>query len=202
MPIKWILLVGVLLSYFISSYLPLSWGWENNLLEWLQVVILSVGLVLNYKWYHDAKTIRNTPASLLLVSALPLWLLMIGRELSWGRVFYPIGFDPAEGPLFLSLAELPYGAIVNPFLAIIIVVWLFAVIKYGLYKIPYELFKERRFPTSELIIAILALVIAGIGEKQLHLPVMEEFDECIAYLGLILTAYRVKCALKQKRYWR
>ncbi len=197
MPIKWILLVGVLLSYFISPYLPITWGWENNLLEWLQVLILSVGLVLNYKWYQDAKDARNISAPLFLASALPLWLLMIGRELSWGRVFYPIGFDPAEGPVFLSLAELPYGAIVNPLLATIILIWLFAIIKYRLFKIPYELLKERRFPTSELIITILALVIAGIGEKQLHLPVMEEFDECIAYLGLILTAYRVKSALQK-----
>ncbi|WP_312518594.1 hypothetical protein [Anaerospora sp.] len=196
MPIKWILLAGVLASYFISPYLPISWGWENSLLEWLQVVILSAGLVLNCKWWQDAKAIGNASASLLLFSALPLWLLMIGRELSWGRVFYPSGFDPVEGPIFLSLAQLPYGAIVNPLLAIIILVWLFAVIKYGVYKIPYQLLKEQRFPASELVIAVLALVIAGIGEKQLHLPVMEEFDECIAYLGLILTAYRVKNALK------
>ncbi len=198
MPFKWILLAGVLASYFISPYLPISWGWENNLLEWLQVVILLVGLALNFKWYQDAKATDNSSATLFLASALPLWLLMIGRELSWGRVFYPSGFDPAEGPTFLSLAQLPYGAIVNPLLAIIILVWLFATIKYGLYKVPYQLLKKRRFPTSELVIAVLALVIAGIGEKQLHLPVMEEFDECIAYLGLILTSYRVKNALKQK----
>lgn len=195
MPIKWILFAGVLASYFISPYLPLSWGWENNLLEWLQVIILSVGFVLNFKWYQDAKATDNSSAPLFLASTLPLWLLMIGRELSWGRVFYPSGFNPIEGPTFLSLAQLPYGAIVNPLLAIIIVVWLFVVIKYGLYKIPYQLLQERRFPTSELIIAVLALVIAGIGEKQLHLPAMEEFDECIAYLGLVLTAYRVKDAL-------
>ncbi len=157
---------------------------------------MSAGLVLNFKWWQDAKAIGKSSAALFLANALPLWLLMIGRELSWGRVFYPNGFDPIEGPMFLSLAQLPYGAFVNPLLAIIMLVWLFVVIKYGLYKIPYQLLKEQRFPASELVIAVLALVIAGIGEKQLHLPVMEEFDECIAYLGLILTAYRVKAALK------
>jgi len=198
LPIKWILLAGLLVSYFISPYLPISWGWENSLLEWLQVAILSAGLVFNYKWWHDIKATSNSSASLFLASALPLWLLMIGRELSWGRVFYPNSFDAINGPSFISSAELPYGAIVNPLLTVIILIWLFAVIKYGLYKIPYQLLKERRFPTSELVIAILAFVIAGIGEKKLHLPVMEEFDECIAYLGLILTAYRVKNVLKSK----
>lgn len=198
MPIKWILLTGVLLSYFISPLLPASWGWENSFLEWLQVVILAIGLVLNCKWWHDAKSNTDYGSSRFLFWTTPLWLLMIGRELSWGRVFYPNGFDAVNGPSFVSLAQLPYGAIVNPMLAVIIVIWLFAVIKYGLYKIPYKLLKERLFPVSELAIAILALVVAGLGEKKLHLPVMEEFDECLAYLGLILTAYCVKKAFLKK----
>lgn len=197
MPIKWILLAGVLLSYFISPYLPVSWGWENGFLEWLQVVILAVGLVLNCKWWHDAKSNGNHSRERFLLWASPLWLLMIGRELSWGRVFYPNGFNAVNGPSFVSLAQLPYGSIVNPMLAAVIVVWLFAVIKYGLYKIPYQLLKEKRFPVSELAITILALAVAGFGEKKLHLPVMEEFNECVAYLGLILTAYRIKNALKR-----
>lgn len=197
-PIKWILLTSVLLSYFISPYLPDSWGWENSLLEWLQVIILSLGLALNCKWWQDAKSAGDFTTARFLNWATPLWLLMIGRELSWGRVFYPNGFNTATGPSFLTLAELPYGAFVNPLLAIIIVVWLYAVIKYGLYKIPYQLVKERRFPASELAITFLAFVVAALGEKKLHLPVMEEFDECLAYLGLILTAYCVKAALRSR----
>lgn len=197
---KWILLTGVLLSYFISPYLPISWGWENGPLEWLQVVILAIGLVLNYKWWYDAKANDDHGSARFLLLATPLWLLMVGRELSWGRVFYPTGFDAVTGPSFVSLAQLPYGAIVNPLLAVIIVVWLFAVIKYGMYKIPYQLLKEKHFPVSELIISILALVAAGLGEKTLHLPVMEEFDECLAYVGLILVAYCVKKALLLKKF--
>lgn len=200
MPIKWILLIGILVSYFISPYLPISWGWENGLLEWLQVVILAIGLVLNYKWWHDAKANDHHGTARFLLLATSLWLLMIGRELSWGRVFFPNGFDAVTGPSFASLAQLPYGAIVNPLLAVIITVWIFAVIKYGLYKIPYKLLKEKHFPVSELAISILALIVAELGEKKLHLPVMEEFNECLAYLGLILVAYCVKKALLLKKY--
>lgn len=196
--IKWILLTGVFLSYFISPYLPLSWGWENSFLEWLQVFILAIGLALNCIWWKDAKSNDDHPSARFLFWAAPLWILMIGRELSWGRVFYPNGFSSVSGPSFITMAELPYGVLVNPLLAVIIVIWLFAVIKYGLYKIPFQLIKERSFPVSELTIAIFALIVAGLGEKKLHLPVMEEFDECLAYLGLILTAYCVKNALKNK----
>ena len=192
------MLLGVFLSYFINPYLPVAWGWENSLLEWLQVAILALGLVLNYTWWQEAKVTNNFSNTRFLAGAMPLWLLMIGRELSWGRVFYLSGFDTVSGPSFLKLAQLPYGFLVNPLLAIIIVVWLYVVIKYALYKIPYELLKERRFPVAELVIAVLAGIFAEIGEKKLHLQSMEEINECLAYLGLILTAYCVRTALRKK----
>jgi len=196
---KYFLLLGVLLSYFISDYLPVEWGWENSLLEWSQVVILIVGLILNYTWWREAKSIpQNIRNARFLLWALPLWLLIIARELSWGRVFYPQGFDAVDGPYFLPLSQLPYGPIVYPLLTIIIVVWLYVVVKDRLYKIPYELLRKHRFPVAEFIIVALAVIDADIGEQKLHLKNMEEFDECLAYLGLILVAYYVQKALRKE----
>ena len=194
---KWFLLVGVLLSYFITPYLPVSWGWENSLLEWLQVAILALGLLLTCVWWQEARSAGDIPAARFLMWAIPLWLLMIGRELSWGRVFYPSGFHAIDGPSFLPLSQLPYGPFVNPLIAVIIVVWLCGVIKYGLYKVPYKLVQERNFPVTALVITIFAFVSAELGERHLHLQNMEEFDECLAYLGLILTAYCVRNALRK-----
>lgn len=187
------------MSYFISHYLPVAWGWENSLLEWLQIVILALGLILNYKWWQEAKLANNLSNVHFLAGATPLWLLVIGRELSWGRVFYTSGFDVVNGPSFLPLAQLPYGSFVYPLLAVIIVVWLYVVIKYALYKIPSRLIKEGRFPFAELIITVLAFVVADLGEHKLHLQNMEEFDECFAYLGLILILYKMKMALSEKK---
>lgn len=196
---KYFLLLGVLLSYFISDYLPVEWGWENSILEWLQVVILTVGLMLNYTWWRDAKSMpQNINNARFLLWAIPLWLLIIARELSWGRVFYSRGFDAVDGPSFLPLSQLPYGSVVYPLLTVIIVVWSYMIIKYRLYKIPYKLLKERRFPVAELIITVFAFIDADIGEHKLHLQNMEEFDECLAYLGLILVAYYVKKALRKE----
>ena len=115
---KWLLLLGVLLSYPISHYLPLMWGWENSLLEWLQVAILALGLVLNYRWWQQAKADNNLSNTRFLACATLLWLLMIGREISWGRVFYPSGFDVVNGPSFLTLTQVPYGSLVYPVLAV------------------------------------------------------------------------------------
>ena len=185
---KWLLLIGVFLSYFISPYLPDAWGEENDFLEWLQVVILVLGMVLNYIWYQEAEYDNNISSKRFLAWTTPLWLLIIGRELSWGRVLYPSIFK-------VILVK----NVIHLLLAIIIVVWLYVGKKYDLYKIPYKLLKERLFPITELIITAIALLVADLAEHRLHLPQMEEFNECISYLGLILVAYYVKTALKRKK---
>ncbi|WP_371374865.1 hypothetical protein [Sporomusa aerivorans] len=49
-----------------------------------------------------------------------VWLIMMGRELSWGRVF----FDPvaigSDGPAFPSIHEIWYGSFVYPILTVIV----------------------------------------------------------------------------------
>lgn len=196
--LKYFLLITVILSYFVGSYLPPSWGWENSPLEWSQVVILSLGALLTGFWWYQARSVGQYHHACFFAWAIPLWLLMVGRELSWGRVFYPLGIDPISGPYFVSVSQLPYGAFVYPILTVIILSWLFAVIKYRLYAIPYELFQQSRFPTGEFLLVVLSFIVAYIAEKQLHYEIMEEIVECVAYLSLILTAYRVKVSLQQR----
>lgn len=188
----------VILSYYIGAYLPITWGWENGPLEWSQVVILAVGALLTACWWQEAKSVRRFHHARFFAWAMPLWLLMIGRELSWGRVFYQAGLDPIEGPYFISVAQLPYGKFVYPILAIIIFLWLFAVVKYKLYAIPYELFRQERFPTGDFILVVFSFIVAYLAEKHLHNGIMEELVECVAYLALVLTAYHVKVALQQR----
>jgi hypothetical protein len=189
----------IIFSYFIGSHLPPSWGWENSPLEWSQVVILSMGALLTGLWRQEAKSSGRYHHACFFAWAIPLWLLMAGRELSWGRVFYPVGMDSISGPFFIPVSQLPYGPIVYPVITAVIVMWLFAVTKYKLYVVPYELFQQGRFPTGEFLLVILSFVIAYIAEKQLHFEIMEEIVECVAYLSLILTAYRVKVALQQEK---
>lgn len=196
--LKYPLFVLIVFSYYIAAYLPLNWGWENGPLEWSQVVILALGACLTSYWWQEATSTRRFHHARFFAWALPLWLLMIGRELSWGRVFYQSGFDPVSGPSFASLSQLPYGKIVYPVIAVIIIAWLFAVIKYKLYAVPYELFRQGRFPNGEFILVILSFFVAYVAEKHLHNAIMEELIECVAYLSLILTAYCVRVSLQQR----
>lgn len=195
--VKYVLLTIIILSYFIGGYLPLNWGWENSPLEWSQVVILSIGALLTELWRQEANSAARHYHARFFTWAIPLWLLMVGRELSWGRVFYSVGIDAATGPYFISVSQLTYGPIVYPLITVVILVWLFAFTKYKLYAVPYELYQQGRFPMGEFLLVILSFVVAHIAEKYLHFEIMEEIVECVAYLSLILTAYRVRAALKQ-----
>ncbi|TWH46443.1 hypothetical protein [Sporomusa sp. KB1] len=194
---KYTLIIIVIFSYFIGSHLPPSWGWEDSPLEWSQVVILSVGALLTVKWQQEARSDGRYHHARFLAWAIPLWLLMAGREMSWGRVFYPVGIDPITGPFFIPVSQLPYGSIVYPVIAVVILSWLFAVIKYKLLAVPYKLYQQGRFPTGEFLLVIFSFIVATIAEKLLHFEIMEEIVEDVAYLSLIITAYRVKVALNQ-----
>jgi len=187
----WFLLLGVFLSYFISPYLPFEWGWDGSFLEWLQVAVLSLGLILNILWWHKAKVANHLPMTRFLLWVTPLWLVLIGFELQWGAIFYVTGFDPAGGPSFISLEQLSYGPFIYPLLAVLMILWLYTGFKYGLYKIPHDRLKEGRFPISVLIITVLAFVFAILGHV-LSFERMEELNECFAYLGVITVGICVK----------
>ncbi|WP_312562774.1 hypothetical protein [Anaerospora sp.] len=63
--------------------------------------------MLNCKRWNDANSNRHHERAYFLFWASPLWLLMIGRALNWGRVFYPNGFSAVNGSSFVSLVQLP-----------------------------------------------------------------------------------------------
>lgn len=197
---KYFLMIIVILSYFIGSYLPLTWGWENSPLEWSQVVILLMGSLLSGKWRQEAKSSGRFHHARFFTWSIPIWLLMAGREMSWGRVFYPVGINAVTGPYFLSVSQLPYGPIVYPIIAIIIVMCLFAITKHKLYLIPYQVYQQGLFPVGEFLLVIFAFIVANIAEKKFQYEIMEEILESVAYLSLLLTAYRVKVALQHPTY--
>jgi len=193
---KYVMVMIVILSYFIGNHLPLTWGWENSPLEWSQVATLLTGAVLCGKWRKEAKSAGRFQHARFFTWSIPLWLLMAGREMSWGRVFYPVGINAVTGPYFIPVSKLPYGPIVYPAIAIVIVTWLFAFTKHKLYTIPYELYQQDLFPIGEFLLIILSFVVSNIAEKQLHYEIMEEIVELVTYLSLLFTAYRVKVALQ------
>ncbi|MDH5857474.1 hypothetical protein [Lampropedia aestuarii] len=98
-------LIFIPILFLLCRRLPVQAGWENGFFEILQNVVLGVGVLASLLMgvLRRQHVQRNFWLGISLV-----WLLMLGRELSWGAVFLaPAGFDPISGPYFSSQL-LPY----------------------------------------------------------------------------------------------
>lgn len=174
-----VMFVAVLLSVPFAFILPLELSFENGLLENEQVVILILGAVLilvfraddaQFKWFQ-----RLFSAGLVLIAL---------RELSWGRVFFPIGMN-SLGPVFVSMAEYEYRVPVHIFLAVYIAVMLFVLIRF----VPVKKILQNRQPLGAFAVIIIALALNYVGEHGYFIgkecgQILEEMNELILYLTL------------------
>lgn len=188
---RWILLAVLLLSVYAGRSLPQNWAWENGPLEWMQVVILAGGMLMCWRRARALSAAGEPQAARFWTWAAPAWLVLIGRELSWGRVLFPAGYDE-NGPYFTLLADLRFGYLVHPIVITLILLWLVNVIRYRLYKAPLRLILEKRFPAAELAITAVAFACSLYAAKYIRLPLMEECVETAAYLGLVATVVGMK----------
>lgn len=94
---EWALLAALVACYPASLIVPPGWALEGALLENLQMLVLGVGCVLALAASMRARSalagsMRARPArdgrlAALGLWAAPIWLLLAGRELSWGKVW-------------------------------------------------------------------------------------------------------------------
>lgn len=110
LPAEWLLLAALLAAYPLSGALPAAWAHEGALLETVQVLLLGGGCLYALAWY-----LRQRPArgALLALWSAPAWLLLAGRELSWGRVLFASpGLGRAgAGTFWLEPAMRPLAAL-------------------------------------------------------------------------------------------
>lgn len=167
--------------------LPAWWGWENGVLENLQVLILAAGLAVS--WLAALNHSADQQVRKLWRWLSPVWLLGIGRELSWGRVFYPVSHG-AHGPEFITLQQLPYGYLVKPFVAIIVVVTLIAIWRSD----PVTYICQTKLPFPDVVTLFLAALIAVFCDKNIfsflqpYHKVLEEWAELAVYWSMVSIA--------------
>ena len=82
-----------LLGYPMAPWLPVTMGWENGVLENLQLVQLLAGAGLAW-WF------ARTGHAALGYTAVMVWLVLAARELSWGATLWaaPLGMG-WSGPI-------------------------------------------------------------------------------------------------------
>lgn len=172
----------------LSAILPASISWENGPLEDFQVLLLFSGCLISLYFYKQAPHSRFRK---MWLTTSGLFLLLTGRELSWGRVFFQTKLT-THGPEFLSMSHIPHHMIINILLGCLIL----AVLAGTIFSVPWgKLFFDIPWPTSFIFLLFLGALLSTIGDHSWIFPSdqgenMEELGEILMYsLLLHLTLY-------------
>lgn len=197
---KALVILCILAVIFIglSFVLPIEYSYENHFLENLEVVILFLGIVICIGKIRDFILYDSIK---FYVASIIIYILMIGRELSWGRVFYPIGMDKNGEQIFVKVHELWYGSVVYPIVGILILV---ALILLGMY-----FYQSRKcgicwyIPLYEFLFFVVMSILSqcvfdrGLFSLGNYNQLLEESCEIIAYISLVCCTYDISF---KKRY--
>ena len=185
--------------------LPPAWGKENGPVEWAQVVILAAGCLIAVAAYF--RGIGSKAAGRLFLSSVPFWLILIARELSWGRVFYPTGRGG-----FLPLSQLWYGAYVYPGITAAVLFTLAYVVIHDLHKKALFRLKNGGLPLLDAVVFLATALGADLAEHRLATVIggrsvlFEELAETVAYFALVSImvnmGFFAEFQPRAKRVWR
>lgn len=186
--------LGILTIIFIALafVLPIEYSYENHFLENLEIVILFCGIVV---CVNKIRAFILYDSIKFYIASIIIYILMIGRELSWGRVFYPIGIDKNGEQIFVKVHELWYGSVVYPIVGILILIVL---ILLGVY-----FYQSRRqgicwyIPLGEFLFFIVTSILGqcvfdrGLVQFGNYNQLLEESCEIIAYIALVCCTYDI-----------
>lgn len=178
-----IFIIYLILMIPLAKILHPGIGMENGLLENLQIPILLAGAVL------CALLSRRTPARRIKwfwITLSVAYVLLAARELSWGRVFFPVG-QSELGPVFLPMKHIPGHIFIEGGIGLACV----AIGIGALTTTPWKKLMQIPIPVIPLAILAVSVIFSTLGEEKLILPsalesqTMEELAECLTYLASI-----------------
>ena len=186
--VTWFAFLILALIYPSLLYMPQEWGFENGVIENLQMIVLFIIFILcltskvNKKFFNFC--------------ALALTLLII-REVNCGRtLFFPI---PDTYHQYYSWRDLPWpwlGKVVHGVYGTYIAFVSFIFFKKKIYIDLWNIIKNIKFPFWNLALACFAMFMGAIAEKLTNNNfVFEEGFELLFYvsiLGLIFLYSRNK----------
>lgn len=183
---EWALLAALAVCLPASLAMPAAWSREGGLLESLQVAVLVAASLLAL-----GMALRSWPAqvSRLALWVAPVWLLLAGRELSWGREWL---VQPGVGAVWLvSLAR--------PAAMLLLALLLFSAWRYRI-DAPVRAAFARRTPWLCLLVVLGAAMGSTCAEGHMscelnlaarHAQSFEELAELVAYCALCLVQHVV-----------
>ena len=170
----------------VSFHIPAEYSFENHAMENTEVIVLFIGLVSVL--YRRKHTNVGQSKPFWLGCAL-LYAVMIMRELSWGRVFFPIGVSSSGESVFIKMNELWFAPMIYAVVAMMVCGALYCMAKS---------LKECRqsglvwnLPVWHFVVFVFMMAVSQcVFEKGLifgsaYGQLLEESAEIVAYLSLV-----------------
>uniref|UniRef100_UPI0030798713 hypothetical protein n=1 Tax=Acidaminococcus intestini TaxID=187327 RepID=UPI0030798713 len=175
----------------LSFLLPGPFAWENGPIEMGQNMILLTGIIWSI-YHYTQETHLHRPSYWLFAASF--FLLLFGREISWGRIFL-LKEMTETGPVFWSMKDLPYHRVIDGAIGLLsaAVIHLFYQ-SVNVQKTLHCLKKNRLM----FLLTVLAAILALMGDKgqlfhDFRDETMEELSELFVYLQVFFFRFYNKC---------
>lgn len=159
-------------------FLPAKYGWENGILENMQLIVLAIGFVL-------ALTSKANKKFFIFV-ALVITILAL-REVNCGRtIFFPV---PGVENTFYKWKEIKYGYLAHPIYGLYMAIVGVYFLKNKLFLDLWEMIKKIKFPTWDIVFMLIGMGLGTYAEECMHNFVAEEITELLFYVALVGIIY-------------
>lgn len=172
--VTWIAVIVALLVIPCVMFLPVRFGYENGLLENIQMLVLFFGLYIAFTSKVDRK--------FFIFAGLVLIILML-REINCGRtIFFPV---PGVENSFYSWKDIKYGYLAHPLYGAYIA-------SVGIYFLINKLFlnlwkyiTKTKLPLWNILLMLAGMFLGLYAEHSMHNMVFEEITEMLFYVSLV-----------------
>lgn len=174
----WLSIIVAIMVIPCVLFLPQHFGYENGLLENMQMLTLFIGLILAIK----AKINKQ----FFYFVAMVIGILVI-REVNCGRtLFFPI---PGEVNAYYSWKDIKYGWLAHPIYGIYMAYVAFYFFKNKLFINLLNYIKKVKFPIWNIVLMITGMGLGLYAEKVMENFVFEEISELLFYVSLVGIIY-------------
>ena len=172
--VTWLALLAAVSILPCIMFLPEKFGYENGLLENIQMLVLFFGLYIAFRSKFDKK--------FFIFTGLVLIILIL-REINCGRtLFFPI---PGVENAYYSWKEIKYGYLAHPLYgAYITCVGLYFLIN-KLFINLWNYISKTKLPIWNIILMLAGMGLGLYAEHSTHNMVFEEMAELLFYLSLV-----------------
>ena len=184
-PHLWLLLIYIPFVFIVKEFLPQNIARENGPIENFQLVLLAVGV---YLCWQAMKKTNIKYDKYIWQAGMLFYILLFGRELSWGRAL--LMRDDGTMPQWSDLGL--YGQLAHPLIGIALVYLCILFYRGGFFRFLTAV----KIPMWDLVFLIMFVVLVDVSEHYdfsiFHGEIDEELFECAMYFEMLRITEYVK----------